>query len=258
MRKNSPVSGTTKVSPKILNGVPVDRAAVPYITRLIGAVDWSVGPRYLCTASFITSNQILTAGHCVTREDTLTTYDPTQMVVELNGQFVRVTAVTPYPDFQEVFAESADVGGVEYMPKDLAIVTIAGTYTGPLAVISSMMPESGQRTLLFGFGQSDPAVQTDMALRLGVSSVAAVGTDDKILYSVFDGNGDDSGLCHGDSGGPVLAQMPNGPSLAVVGINSSVSPADCMPPNLNKETLVTDAEYLQWILDTTGNQALIQ
>lgn len=252
---NESASKFASLNQKILNGSLIDPAALPYVA--LSVAQESPNLFDLCTGSFITPNQVLLAGHCVVHRDTGLPFAPEEMAVALNGAVAQVVAISLYPNYDGAYQASTLYPGSQTLPKDLAIITIDRVYSGPLGVISSMPPEQNQTLLLVGRGRSDPNQDTDGQLRGGFAAVAAVSTDDKVIYTVFDGV-TDSGICHGDSGGPAIAQMPNGPSLAIVGINSTITPGDCSPPNLNQMTLLSDPDYLSWIIETTNNQALIQ
>lgn len=187
--------------------------------------DSSGNPQTSCTASVInvvgTQADVLTAAHCVVtdvaRIKVTSGTDPaTDFAL---GHAYPATFVTIHPDYDGV------AGNVD----DVAIVRISGIPTG-LPQLPLLGPAEDQLTpdtnvSLVGFGITEDATE-DAANPYGERRVTrqtiAWLDSDLIGFDQSDGHG----LCHGDSGGPVLVPRSDG-ALAIAGINSFVVGSTC-------------------------------
>jgi hypothetical protein len=244
---------------RIINGVVIDPAQLPYVKQMY-AVDSFTNLVSTCSGTMINPYQYLTAGHCVHVGESPRLAAPEELFLLMeDGSFNRATAVAPHPNYVHGYFQYVDENGViPHFPYDAAIITFERPYYGALGVLSSYTPGVGTPTLITGYGRFDPNTQaTDGQLRVGQSSVDGISVDLNLYVSAFF-DYSESGVCHGDSGGPSLMSLDPAWPLLVIGVNSAVSNGICAPPTYNSHTLIATEEMLSWVLEETQNQVYIQ
>jgi V8-like Glu-specific endopeptidase len=209
-----------------------------------GVIQTPVG---LCSGVLIGCRTFLTAAHCfcettdgATCQDTSRT-DPTSTVVFFqHAGFVAVSAVTVHPGF--TFTDTST--------HDLAVVTLAAPLTGiaPSPLDTTAVPPLGTRATIVGFGSTGVIDGSDVGFgikRTGEVTTAACPAPGLVCWSF---TGVDANTCHGDSGGPLFADLGFGPVVA--GITSGGA-ATCAPPDLSFDASVADD--LPWIASVAGS-----
>lgn len=168
----------------LINGSPVDRDKYPWVL-------WIRSGGAMCTASLVGPQVVLTAAHCVGDGEAITFKHD-------GGSYSGVC--THHPQYS-----SHD--------HDIAICKLTSK-PGIKSIQMHLNPSArmDMKIQIFGFGCVNPGGGggNDGILRAGFSRIkGAIGRD---LYSRATG-ADNSALCFGDSGGPVLS--PEGKQLAV-------------------------------------------
>jgi Trypsin len=200
-----------------------------------------------CSGTLIGCRTFLTAAHCVCELPSATAChegiprDPSNYRVFFqHAGLFEVESLRVHPDFN--FAS---------LLADVAVVRLVEPVPGiPPAVLNDVgTPAFGTPGTIVGFGQPDsgPAVPTR-----GVKRSGSVVTADCSLIpdaghvcwhyeEPLGPPGSDSNTCFGDSGGPLFADLGEGPALA--GVTSHGDSSGCGPPEQS------DDEDVYWWLD---------
>ena len=174
----------------------------------------------LCTGTMIAANPetrigyVLTAAHCLTNAKKVFVAAGNDMAATKGILNYSVVDFTSHPQYD----------GEVSSPYDVAIVRVAGvdatTATLGYASANDGLVESTSRVVSVGFGTTVRPGEDAGAKNTHKEQIAGLVT--KLSASqiavTYDAEGD---ICHGDSGGPVLAQV-NGKEL-VVGVHSFVT-----------------------------------
>ncbi len=190
------------VEPLITGGSGTTIEAVPWQVRL------AIGP-YLCGGSLVASNWVLTAAHCtegfsassisvhsgITYQSDMTT-----------ANAIRVRRVIEHPDYEYTVAS----------PNDLALLELASPATGgePIALYeSSDGPARDTPGMVSGWGEmyhgsenSDRLRSASVVVRAGPGEDCGVGSEYIPSLMLCASGGVNSGVCRGDSGGPLAIQ----------------------------------------------------
>ncbi len=164
-----------------------------------------------CSGILVDTDRVLTAAHCVAGLEGFT------------DEFVAVFAESP-DDATE--AQRVAVSWFVVHPDDsddftpdLAVLGLAGIAPVPPVPWSAEPIDDGfigQTVTLVGFGDTGPD-QEGPPLRRAVSTVI-----DEVTGLALRWNSIGAGTCHGDSGGPVIADLGGGP--VVIGVSSGGDP----------------------------------
>ena len=166
----------------------------------------------LCTGSLLTSKDVLTASHCVSRR-------ANRMYVKAGGRVYQARSVRIHPNVSEDKAT-----GIIY--NDLAIIHLQKPVSAPiLPVMVSHLVDVGSPVTLYGFGLDGEGRVG--VLKTGLTKISAI--DQYFIQTEFHG-GSDADSCEGDSGGPVVLSYrgPNGAlRYGVVGVVSAGTSSAC-------------------------------
>ena len=246
-------SNTADSQQKIVNGQLSDPGGFPHVKQLLFLGGETPIP--YCTAVFINDTQLVTAAHCINVPN-VGILEPSNIGVEISpGLIAPAVAAVPHEQYQGAGVASNDVTGAIYIPFDIGVVTLSAPYTGPVAVVSTRNPTPGQALTLAGYGTTGTNVAPDNQFRTGQTTVDAVSDLDGIIYWVFDGL-HEANTCFGDSGGPAFTVFPDNGQPVLVGITSGGAPA-CEVISLSWDTMVSDSDYLNWLLAQTQGRMLL-
>ncbi len=246
---------------QIIGGQPVPAGTLPQLAYIVNQV--SPTDDESCTGTVLSANLVLTAAHCVQSQSTgavdpaagfsVVTGQP-NLAGSLVGHVSAVSNVIVYPLYDPVTRDS-DAALLE-----LSTPTTAPAVTLPTSADATLW-QSGAEVAMAGWGLTngaDPAsepYQVQWATTVTQSS-AYCASNALLLESVFDPAGqicaidapaDTTGACHGDSGGPLLAQYWTGTPIQV-GI-TVWGEANCNPayPNFFTQTAPISSWAANWI-----------
>jgi len=219
---------------RIVNGTVIPDEVLPFTVRVLGFTQ--EGTTSLCTGSFLTPTQVLTAAHCLSPEN--------EYAVLHSGILSAVTSVSVYPNYSP-----------DQLTGDLAIITVQEPYTGPLAILGSLLPFSGQELMVAGFGTTGTNESTDLSLRNGFTTIDTIALESGFLLWAFD-TLNESNTCFGDSGGPGFVRfLPEDPWV-LVSITTGGIP-NCDLGSVSFNTILQKQEHFTWILEQTDGTALV-
>ena len=211
---------------------PADAAVARHVVQILGG-------QSLCTGVAIAPDLVLTAAHCV--------LDGKVRIVTTEGRATisrEVAGVAAHPQF----SSRTDA-------PDIAMLKIGATATSrltPAALSERRAPPSvGDRFIVAGYGV---AVQGDRksAGKLRAATLVATDRPNSQLLSLIDprklGEKAGLGVCHGDSGGPVLDENDR----TLVGIISWSAGTQGEPTCGFVSGVIPLARYRYWLEDTAA------
>jgi secreted trypsin-like serine protease len=209
------VLATAGPAAAILNGTP--DTAHPYVGILVTTIDGQKTP--VCSGFLVTSTAFVTAAHCVDDLGDLPAYVSFDRRFTSSSTLVHGTAVrnpdlsTPHAheDTNDLAVVVLDSPVTNRGYADLPGVDVLGT-----SAKKDSLTVVGYGTDGFVRGGGPPAPNFSLTRTSGDARISKV---DKSGFNLRMS----SGICYGDSGGPVLL----GDSDVVVGINSYVNSSKC-------------------------------
>lgn len=194
-------------------------------------------PGLICTATLLNSRTLLTAAHCV--QDS---YNTIHRNVSPNrrggGMHISRSQIHQHPEYQ-----------VKNHVNDFAIIKLNSDLRDIGEVVYPELSEITEHEIYKIFGYGEDIRQSDGVLR----TITKIKADSKVLppdepnrdnYLEFDqSNG--TGICSGDSGGPVLAEV-NGKSV-IIAINTSATNKQNLRKCSNSGIVTKVSTVMEWI-----------
>jgi V8-like Glu-specific endopeptidase len=208
------------IQPRIVNGTPTTWypaiGALLYRKANTPFGSW-------CTATLIGCSTILTAAHCVAKDDNVSNY---KVFLQHGGLF----NITGKIQFQRDKYISPDDGGGG-SNADVAVLTLAEPAEGiaPLQISDDHEHVPGLKGTIVGYGVTRGSAMDYGLKRFGyvVASACPVYEQKRDLVCWHFQNGPTSDTCSGDSGGPLLRSDDE---TIVSGVTSGGN-ASCQPPD---------------------------
>lgn len=201
-----------QVSPDVVGGSAADPGSLPWLAQITVTEGQYTES---CTGTVISSDLVLTAGHCVANETTGAFNDPSQYTVttgteDLADPARQVSGVTQL--FLDGYVPSTD-------DRDVGILELATPTTAPAIQLatSSASLYAGDEVVIAGWGLTDPSDQSiPDQLQYASTVVQSPGFcathggsnfafDAATELCTLDPPYYDDSICFGDSGGPVIA-----------------------------------------------------
>ncbi len=191
------------------------------------------GPKsHICTGTLVAQDVVLTAGHCV--DPAAIGFTPTESkvtnmgsVAEANkaGGFVAVRQAIAHPDYKYIKDTIS--------PNDIGIILLASTINAePVAFNRAPMEGlklNGAGARVVGYGKSvdgdNKSAGTKLALNVTISNITADS------FSV--GDAASGAQCHGDSGGPSIADIGGTPTIIGTSWRTVSTENKCLEGNVN-------------------------
>lgn len=213
----------------IVGGEAATAGTFPSVAEIVYNLGNGMGE--FCTGTVVSSNVVLTAGHCVEDLTTgtvdaasnFTVYTGSVDPTDAPDQALGVSEVLPYPDF-DLLTDSGDAG----------LLVLSTPTTAPAMTLATAanvnLIQAGNAVAVAGWGLTDPSdsmlpYNLQWAV-MGTQSPAfcaeqadpdGLGFDPTYEFCAIDPTNEAISTCHGDSGGPVLA-TPAAGQLVEVGI----------------------------------------
>jgi hypothetical protein len=220
----------------IIGGTRADGNAFPQLAFIVFR-NGKTG--FTCTGTVVAANVVLTAGHCVEDKGTGRIYEPSGYAVVTGNvawtatsrQESRVSRVVVHPDLNRT-----------YLSDDAALLILSTPTAAPAITLASSPSDSarlqpGTRALIAGWGNTYPG-QAGTSERLSwarteVQQASYCESNAGRFYESYeictiDPPNYETGICSGDSGGPLLSLNPAGSSYIELGVASHVN-SECSP-----------------------------
>ncbi|NMC63450.1 MAG: trypsin-like serine protease [SAR324 cluster bacterium] len=223
---------------KIINGEECPKGEGPI--ALVVAESEDGIPLSMCSGTFITTKKILSAAHCGQLMDAPVTK------VYTGNTVVKVSSFKAHPYY---------VNNAPYNFRyDVGIFTLEDSINiSPLPLLLSRQPQVGDLIFVYGFGideNNQTAIDNDWGNSVRRTSMLVSSLQNGGIVAEFDAT--HSGACEGDSGGPALAQSPQG-SYGITGVVSGGTNDSCQVGTLEVFTEIAQDEVLNFILSEVPN-----
>jgi secreted trypsin-like serine protease len=227
---------------KIIGGVAcggLDTSPIVRVAALVRVAGQEV-PVPICTGTLISSDDVLTATHCIDLSDlggrTVVGYGV--IVGEAGGAVL-------YRASQALAAPGLDVVDGRLI-NDLAVLSLeAAPALAVMPVLLSREARKGETGFVYGYGLQEVAGESKtnnfISLQGGAMRINVVGSE--FIQARFNGTG--TNVCNGDSGGPMIIQDKTG--TAIVGIVSQGSVEGCRSGDVTSFTNVAKPALVEWL-----------
>lgn len=212
----------------VTESAPLSRSVALLFNRLTTEV---------CTVSILNNQFALTAGHCISGHDTKNLYLVFDTTLSERSTTRRVVAAKP-SDYYNPHANR------KTNTSDIAVIRFEGGvpqgYTAASFLPNPTLLTNRAEVTVVGYGVNDEETRTGAGV-LRTTNVQILDSNYSQTELTID-QSQKSGVCHGDSGGPVYKQV-NGKHYLWGVVSRSVNPDNC-----SEAAIITDSlMYLSWI-----------
>jgi len=224
----------------IIGGADAESGTYPWLAYFTDRVEVGSGEEGgTCSGTVVAANLILTAAHCVENPATGTFYkSPGYLVVtgttepsSSKGQESSVSRVIVYPGF----ARTTGTG-------DAALLVLSKPTTVPAILLATSPSDSGilrpgTEAFIVGWGRTAYKNPANAKVLRWANTFLQSSDWCGLNASPFDSqaqlcvNGQSYGtsICYGDSGGPLLAEVPSRTQVVEIGVASRDEGGECSP-----------------------------
>ncbi len=215
------------LQPRIVGGTTQTISQWPFIARVLVTGSSGVAT---CSGTLVAPNMVLTAAHCVAdpSSGTITSASEIRVVTGTatmsGGQTSAVSQVIPDPDFEALGSSLSDY--------DAALLVLTTPSTQPSVSLAtaadSAVYGAGTTVAAAGWGDTSGSATsystTLQAAQMGVLSQSTCQHDSRASFGTKLDIADQictlsasetTGICYGDSGGPLMATDANGASVEI-------------------------------------------
>ncbi len=215
----------------IVGGSPAPAGSFPWMALIV----YNGTPSFACSGTLISTNVVLTAGHCVIDETTGIAYSPSGYQVVIGtvdrtatsaGQVTGVSRAMVYPGFNRSTMDGDAGLLVLATPTNLPPIRLATSADAGLIQPGIEGVITGWGEIQYGAGQLPSSLQwgTTVVQSTAYCQQFAGSFDDSKLCAI-DPPSFSASTCFGDSGGPLIA-FENAGEPVEIGITST-GPANC-------------------------------
>jgi hypothetical protein len=243
-----PSPAQAQVTSKIVNGVL--SFGHPSVAGLFG-------PQYFCTATLVGCETLLTSAHCVCAEGfTGSECQPGGPGAPVPEEHVVFFQHAGFSDAREIIVHS----DYDFPYADLALIRLSSPVSGitPTPINTTGSPGFATNASIVGYGTTGGVGGNAGLKREGAISTTSCGTpqdDADFVCWNFETPvgppGEDSTICNGDSGGPLLVEVGGESQLAGVNCGQICPTNDCLPPAFSIAQNVFS--YRDWIQTNAGS-----
>ena len=234
--------------PPIVHGSPTN-GLFSEVGSLV--VDYGNSSHLICTGTLISSNVVLTAGHCSVQIDA-NLYD-SEPVYFIMDEFIDLQNSIDTPQMQ-IVSTVIHPAFDTYLNNDISLVFLQENASISPAKMDIATPDLNWQNLPFSFvGFGNTSENANDEGRKLQTKIPYYDNDDMFHYAIDLSGEATTNLCYGDSGGPMYRTMQDG-SLYLVGVNSfvfSITDED-LPCSEGGTGSIRIDMYAHWIADEMG------
>jgi secreted trypsin-like serine protease len=222
------IGGTTGALTAIVNGTACSQ---PNSSVVLVNMRDNFGPTGSCSGTVIAPRAVLTAAHCLVG-------GPTAVRIFVGtGNEVPAESFRAHPLYREGDSSSVDDVGV--------VITVQDLPRTPIRLLLGRDARPGEQAVIAGWGRDENGNGT--ILRAGTTTITASSNSGLQTQQ----NSTNSGVCSGDSGGPLL--LSEGGVWAVAGVTSATTTGGSCFANTNFYANLRNPDIMLFILSAVPN-----